>query len=447
MAEVIIMPKLGFNMDEGMLVKWCIQQGNPVKQGEPLFEIETDKTVMPVEATHDGILLKTLLGEGEYADVFTPIAVVGQEGEDPDAALLAAKDGDGKEQDASADALPGPAGGVADTADTQTTQQDSMDNGGLKLTPKAQTLLKEKGWDPALFKDVKGTGFRDGITAKDIKASPLARKLAEKIGVDLGSITGSGAEGKIMKADVMAASGAVPDAKGTKRIDSATPYKGVRKIIGDRLAQSKFTAPHLYFTESVDLGAFMAMRKKINESGDQKIAVADLLVKAACKALQQYPGVNVSLLSEEIVRWHDINIGLAVAGDNGLIVPVVKHVQEKTLSAIAGETRDLVERARAGRLAQEEFSDGTFTISNLGMFGIENFTAIINPPEAAILAVSSVRKKVVAVTDEEDNDTMAIRPMMNIQLTVDHRLIDGLLAAQFVAGLKNLLENPLGILL
>jgi len=262
-------------------------------------------------------------------------------------------------------------------------------------------------------------------------------------------VQGTGPGGRIMKADVAAAvpAGAPVFSADDKKILSVSPYKGVRKIIGERLAQSKFTAPHLYFTDSIDTTNLTAFRKQINDSGDVKVAVSDLLILAASRALQMFPAMNVSLVDEQIVSYKSTNIGMAVAGDNGLIVPVVKNAQEKSLSTIAGETRDLVERAKAGRLAPEEFSGGTFSISNLGMFGIENFTAIINPPEAAILAVSSVRKKAVVLTDENGEDRIEIRPMMNIQLTVDHRLIDGLLAAKFLGFLKGLLENPLRILM
>ena len=254
-----------------------------------------------------------------------------------------------------------------------------------------------------------------------------------------------------MKADVQNAKAAAPaptPAMDTadKKILSSVPYKGVRKIIGDKLAESKFTAPHLYFTDAVDTTNMTAFRKQMNEVSDRKITVSDLLVYAASKALQKFPGINSSLVDGNIVTYKSTNIGVAVAGDNGLIVPVIKNVQEKTLTTVSEENRDLVDRAKEGHLSPEEYSGGTFSISNLGMFGIGNFTAIINPPEAAILSVSSVRKTPVVI-EEDGEDKIVIRPMMNIQLSVDHRLIDGLLASQFVEYMKELLENPLKILL
>ena len=392
MAEVICMPKLGFNMDEGQLVRWCKAVGEEVKKGEVLFEINTDKTTMPVEATGDGVLLKTMLGENEYADVFTPIAVVGAAGEDADAALAAYGEG---AEGGSAPATPAEEENAAPVA-TAAEAAPAVDVKDLKLTPKAKKLVKDEGIDPASLKDIKGTGFRGGITAKDIKASPLARKLAEKSGVDLATVAGTGINGKIMKADVEKAASAAPAAAPAenpdKKILSSVPYKGVRKIIGDKLAESKFTAPHLYFTDAVDTTNMTAFRKQMNEVSDRKITVSDILVYAASKALQKFPGINSSLVDGNIVTYKSTNIGVAVAGDNGLIVPVIKNVQEKTLTVISEENRDLVDRAKEGHLKPEEYSGGTFSISNLGMFGIGNFTAIINPPEAAILSISSVRK-------------------------------------------------------
>ena len=397
---------------------------------------------MPVEATGDGVLLKTMLGENEYADVFTPIAVVGAAGEDADAALAAYGEG---AEGGSAPATPAEEENAALVA-TAAEAAPAVDVKDLKLTPKAKKLVKDEGIDPASLKDIKGTGFRGGITAKDIKASPLARKLAEKSGVDLATVAGTGINGKIMKADVEKAASAAPAAAPAenpdKKILSSVPYKGVRKIIGDKLAESKFTAPHLYFTDAVDTTNMTAFRKQMNEVSDRKITVSDILVYAASKALQKFPGINSSLVDGNIVTYQSTNIGVAVAGDNGLIVPVIKNVQEKTLTAISEENRDLVDRAKEGHLKPEEYSGGTFSISNLGMFGIGNFTAIINPPEAAILSISSVRKTPVVI-EEDGEDKIVIRPMMNIQLSVDHRL----LASQFVEYMKELLENPLKILL
>ena len=250
--------------------------------------------------------------------------------------------------------------------------------------------MKDNGIAAADVSSIQGTGFQGGITERDIKASPLARKLAEKTGVDLSTVQGTGAGEKIMKKDVeRAAAAAASSGSDELQIASVVPYKGVRKIIGDKLAHSKFTAPHLYFTDAVDTTNLTAFRKQLNENSEVRIAVSDLLIMAACKALKKFPGINVTLKEDQIVTYKSINIGTAVAGDNGLVVPVVKNVQNKSLTDVAAESKDLVARAKEGRLKPEEYSNGTFSISNLGMFGIGNFTAIINAPEAAILSVSS----------------------------------------------------------
>ncbi|MDR2482302.1 MAG: 2-oxo acid dehydrogenase subunit E2 [Treponema sp.] len=447
MAEIIIMPKLGFNMDEGQLVKWHKAVNDPVQKGELLFEINTDKTTMPVEAASSGTLLAILLEEGAFAGVFTPIAVIGEPGEDFTAALDAAKGGGAAVGKTGQEAATPSASAPAPSAATVTLTAPME---ALKLTPRAQKLIQDEHIDPASLRGIPGTGYQGGITARDIKASPLARKIAAAAGTDLAALAGSGIHGKVMKADVFAApQTGVPAGgiqSGEKQILSVTPYKGIRKIIGDKLAQSKFTAPHLYFTDSVDTSGLTAFRKSLNEQSEVKIAVSDLLTLAAAKALKKYPALNVSLVNGEIVTYKSINVGTAVAGSNGLVVPVIKNVQEKSLSDVARESKDLIARAKEGRLQPQEYADGTFTISNLGMFGIENFTAIINAPESAILSVSSARKKAVVITGEDGEDRIAIRPVMNIQLSADHRLIDGLLAVQFVGFLRQMLENPLLIL-
>lgn len=445
MAKVIIMPKLGFTQDEGSLVAWHKQIGESVKKGEPFFDVHTDKSVVTIDAAENGTLLKIVVEPETTVPVFTPIAVIGDPGEDADAALKAHVMDVAPDAAVKADFDDD----AEETAKEEAPAQQETDIKSLKLTPKAKALIKNEGYDVNSVAKIQGTGFEGGITAKDIKASPLAKKIADEMNVPLESVSGSGAQGKVMKKDVLAAATQKKEDKGTedKQILEKIPYSGVRKIIGDRLSQSKFTAPHLYFTDSIDTTNLTAFRKMLNEKSEQKIAFSDLMVKAVSKALVKFPNVNASLVDNEIVVYKSTNIGSAVAGDNGLIVPVIKNAQDKTLTQIAQESRDLVERAKTGRLKPEEYSGGTFSISNLGMFGIENFTAIINPPEAAILSVSSIRKKAVVVTNEAGEDEICIRPMMNIQLTVDHRIIDGLLASQFVEYVKELLEEPLKILI
>lgn len=443
MAKVVVMPKLGYTQDEGQIAEWHKKVGDPVAIGEPFFDVHTDKSVITVEASCAGTLLKIALEPGETVPVLTPVAVVGEPGEDADAILashVTAVVADAQiEADFDDDDEP---------AQEEASSPAAVNTGDLKLTPRARKYMKDNDIDPASVAQIQGTGFQGGVTQRDIKASPLARKLAQQSGVDLSGVSGSGSGGKIMKRDVeQAAAAGAPAGSEELQIASTAPYKGVRKIIGEKLAHSKFTAPHLYFTDAVDTTALTAFRKELNENSEVRIAVSDLLTMAACKALKKFPGINVTLQDDQIITYKSINVGTAVAGDNGLVVPVVKNVQNKSLTDVATESKDLVARAKEGRLKPEEYSNGTFSISNLGMFGIGNFTAIINAPEAAILSVSSVRKTPVVVTDENGEDTIAIRPMMNIQLSVDHRLIDGLLASQFVEYMKQLLENPVQILM
>ncbi|MDR0876162.1 MAG: 2-oxo acid dehydrogenase subunit E2 [Clostridiales Family XIII bacterium] len=358
----------------------------------------------------------------------------------------------------------------------------------LKITPRARRALAERGLDTAAIAaaDIKGSGFQGGITEGDLlawlgsgggavsvdgpvaalpggasekRATPLARAIARAEGLDLAGAAGSGLAGKIMKADVLSllaggsASGKPAAAdigrNGDKRIAKATPYSGIRKVIGNRLAESKFTAPHLYFTQKVDLTETLALRAKINKANADegiKTSVTDYIAKAVVLTLQTYPELNASLAGETIEQYASVNLGIAVAAPGGLIVPNIKETQDLGLLALSGAAQELFAKARDGKLKPAEYNGGTFTISNLGMFGIENFTAIINPPESGILAVSATKDEVVVIAGSDGKKSMEIRPMMNITLSVDHRLIDGLLAAQFVTEVKRLLENPIELL-
>ena len=275
--------------------------------------------------------------------------------------------------------------------------------------------------------------------------------MAEEQGIALEGVRGSGVYGKIMKRDLealekAAAPGAQTTADG-KEILEIVPYSGVRKIIGDRLAQSKFTAPHLYFTQKVNLDKLLDLRKQINDVQEKKTSVTDYIAKAVIKCLQKYPDMNESLVGDQIVKYKSVNLGIAVAAPAGLIVPVVKNANCKTVVEISREASALLfDKARNGKLTPDEYTGGTFTVSNLGMFGIENFTAIINPPEVGILAVSATKDEPFVVQNADGSKSVEIKPMMNITLTVDHRVIDGLLAAQFVTEVKRLLENPIELL-
>lgn len=473
MAEIIIMPKLGFNMNEGKLVQWYKSEGEEITKGEPLFSVETDKTNMDIEATSDGVVKKLLIEEGDQIPVTLPIAVIGSADEDVSAAVADAKAqlaaggadvSDVDEAAAAAEQAEAPAETKTPAAAPKTA------DGLIKITPRARRVAAEN--DLAVEDlTIEGTGWQGGICEKDIleylasnkvKATPVAAAMAKAEGIDLADIRGTGVNGKVMKEDVekviaaakkavAAAEDQAPAGAGEitpdgKEIGEKVPYAGVRKVIGDRLAESKFTAPHLYFTQKVNMEDVLALRKKVNEVQDKKTSVTDFIAKAVIMTLKKYPEMNSSLVGETIERYKSINLGIAVASPTGLIVPNIKNSQDMSVVEISKASTPLFDKARAGKLAVDEYAGGTFTISNLGMFGIENFTAIINPPEVGILSISSTKDEPFVVTKEDGTKEIQIKPMMNIQLTVDHRIIDGLLAAQFVTNVKNLLENPISLM-
>ncbi|HWQ79211.1 MAG TPA: dihydrolipoamide acetyltransferase family protein [Anaerovoracaceae bacterium] len=501
MAEIIVMPKLGFNMSSGKLIQWYKKEGDPLKKGEPFFSVETDKTAIDIEANHDGVFLKKFIEEGDTADVTLPIAIVGKEGEDVGSLVKEIRRQlnitEVAEESAAGAAAASAAGGsvpgsqataaAAVTAGEEAASGQAVrapevgDGGRIKITPRAKRIAQENGLDVNAL-TIAGTGYEGGICEKDIldylevhriKATPVARKIAGEQGIALDGIQGSGADGRIMKRDLVgeAASAAAPaaptvpaaapaeKAAGTagqagaqytadgKEILETVPYGGVRKIIGERLSESKLTSPHVYFTQKVNLEKLLDLRKQVNEAQDKKTSVTDFIARACVVAIKKYPEVNESLAGDKIIRYKTVNLGLAVAAPNGLIVPVIRDAEKKSVVEISKEASFLIDKARAGKLTPAEYSGGTFTISNLGMFGIENFTAIINPPEAAILAVSASKDEAVVITGADGSKSIEIKPMMNITLSVDHRLLDGLLAAQYVTEVKRLLENPIELFL
>ena len=466
MAEIIIMPKLGFNMDEGKLVEWYKNEGDAVKKGEPLFSVETDKTNMDIEATGDGVVKALLINAGDKIPVTLPIAVVAGADEDASALIAQAK-AELEDGGVAVEAEEAPAAAAPAKEEPKKAAAPAAADGKRKITPRARRVAAENDLDLATA-DIVGTGWEGGICEKDVleylasnkvKISPVAKAMADAEGVDISAIKGTGANGKIMKSDIEAALAAKPAAAAAgaavqeaqfsadgKEILEEIPYAGVRKVIGDRLAQSKFTAPHLYFTQKVDLTELLKLRKQVNDAQDKKTSVTDYIARATVIALQKYPEMNASLIGDKIVKYKSVNLGIAVASPTGLIVPNVKNAQNLSVVELSKASTPLFDKARAGKLAYDEYNGGTFTISNLGMFGIENFTAIINPPEVGILAISSTKDEPAVIVNAAGEKEIAIRPMMNIQLTVDHRLIDGLLAAQFVTEIKKLLESPISLM-
>ena len=484
MTTAIIMPKAGMAMEEGTIVKWLKAEGDTVEKGEPLLEILTDKVNMEVEAQVSGTLVKILKKEGDVVPVTQIIGYLGNAGETMEAGEVTAaveatgtSAADAEAVAAAAGKPPVSMGGMQVDQERSTGSNSARISatGKIAATPAARRLAGER---KIPLEKVRPSGRYGEIKARDVEEykgiiiSPLARRVAEANELDLASLAGSGYGGKILMQDVASAmsfrtegaaaggtkAGAAASTDGKelaagqitadgKEIQEVIPYSGIRKVIGERMAQSKFTAPHLYFMQKVNLDKLLDLRKQINDSQEKKTSVTDYIAKAVVKALKTYPELNESLVGDKIVKYKSINIGIAVAAPGGLIVPVIKNANNKTVVEISKDAGVLFEKARTGKLKPDEYTGGTFTISNLGMFGIENFTAIINPPEVGILAVSATKDEVVVVKDAAGNKSIEIKPMMNITLTVDHRVIDGLLAAQFVTEIKRLLENPMELLI
>lgn len=420
MAEIVTMPKLGFDMAEGTLVRWVIAEGEKVTKGDILAEIETDKATVEVEATASGVLLRQLVEQGTVVPVNTPIAVIGQPGEEIPSGpttLAAEKTGAQKESPASTISTP---------------------------TPPAPAQMEA----PA--------------TPQEIRSSPLARRLAREAGVDLRLITGSGPQGRITKVDVetyLASKGKlesqetgeplVPESPispiFTSGIDRRIPLTKLRSIIGRRMVQSIQTVPHFFVTHEVDVENLMALRKEVNSilPEGEKISVNDFVVRAAALSLREFPNLNASIDEKkgEIIQFGSIHVGVAVALENGLLTIVCKNTDQKSVRQISNELRSLVDRARQGKVRSEDIEGSTFSISNLGMFDVTHFTAIINPPEAAILAIGSVTPKPVVFNGE-----ISIRQRMNVTISVDHRVSDGAEAARFLQVLASYLEEPLRLL-
>jgi len=439
------MPKLGFNMDKGTLVKWRKKEGDFFKEQEVLFEIETDKTVMEVEAQTSGVLRKILVIEGEEIPVTLPIAIIGDKDEGISKMIDEAFQKLGKTEVVEKEESKVNREVSAVIEESQELEPKKEKEGFKKVSPRAQKKAKELGVDVQL---VKGSVPGGVVIEKDVisyycqnhrvKARPVAQKIAEEAGINLESIKGNGVGGRIMKKDVQEVLAKTAE---IDKVEEKIPYTGVRKIIGDRLSRSKFTAPHIYFTTSVDMSEVIRLLKRFSQDTEKRISINDFLVFVVARILAEQPNINCSLIGEEIVYHKDINIGVAVALGEGLIVPLVKNAHKKSLSTLSKETKKLIKLAREKKLMPDDYKGGTFTVSNLGMYGIEGFTAIINPPEAAILAVGAV-KRVPVVIEEGRAEKIEIRSLMKITLSVDHRLIDGAMAANFIKQLKYYLEFP-----
>jgi len=438
----VVMPRLSDTMEEGELSKWLKNEGDQVAKGDVLAEIETDKATMDLESFESGVLEKHLVEAGAVVPIGTPVAVIG--------------DGSGSAGSTKKDTSK------ADAAKAESVTAEVPEADAPKAAPAEKSAPAEKPSPAEAAKKVEAVEESESaeIPAK-LRMSPLARKVAKDHGLDPSAISGSGPQGRVVRADVEAAissgaSGGVADTPATTsatpavaqaslpEADEEIPVNRIRKVAARRLTESQ-AVPHFFLTSVVDVEKLLAFRVEVNESLESqglKVSVNDLFVRATAVALRQHPEANSSWGDGSLIRRARVNIGIAVATDVGLLVPVVKDADHKGLADIAQETVALAGKARDGKLSPDEMSGGTFSISNLGMFGIDQFTAVINPPEAAILAVGAA-SPVPVLRDGVLVDV----PKLKITLTVDHRVMDGAVAAGFLRDLVGILENPLRIIL
>jgi pyruvate dehydrogenase E2 component (dihydrolipoamide acetyltransferase) len=404
MAKLLHMPEVSANATHAAIQNWTLKEGDTISAGDCIAEIETEKALVELAAEEDAVLGKILVEPGREVEVGAPIGVLFARGEtDVDIAALLAKAG----------ALAAANEPVVDDA-------------------------------PVLQSRAEVTPAIDAHSGR-IFASPLARRLAAAKGLDLASLKGSGPNGRIVKRDVeavaVAAAVAAPTSVSTVDFDEI-PHSSMRKTIARRLVESKATVPHFYLDVECRMEPLLALREQVNRTAARKISINDFIVKAAAVALQQVPAMNVTWTETALRRYHQADVCVAVSTESGLITPVVRNADSKALSQISAQVAELAGRARDGRLRPEEYQGGSFTISNLGMFGVEQFSAIINPPHAAILAVGATQQKPVV-----ENGELKVGAVLRCTLSVDHRAVDGALAAQWLAVFKGLMENPLGMLI
>ncbi len=430
MATRIVMSKLSPTMEEGRIINWVKQEGDPVDSGDVVVEVETDKATMEVEAMGTGVLRKILVEENATVPTGTLLAVVALEDEDISDILAEAEAaGGGTAAAAAAEQAAAETSGAAERA----TAEPAAPEIAAKPTAPATT-------------DLPGDGDGDRV-----KASPLARRMARDSGIPLQRLQGSGPGGRIIKRDIEAAMReGVTAPEAAVALGPETPYERVelsqtRKAIARNLVQSLGPIPHFYLTVEIDMGRALDLRAELNDSlegSDTRIGVNEILAKTAAQALMEHPNVNVSFAGDHIRRFSRVDVGMAVALPDGLITPVLRAVERKGLRQLSEELRDLVGRAREKKLAPEEYQGATFTISNLGMYGIDEFTAVINPPAATILAVGATVEKPVVI-----DGNVEVRRRIRVTLSCDHRAVDGAMGAEFLATFKNMLENPLRLVL
>ncbi len=422
MAEVIRMPKLSDTMEEGVIAAWHKKVGDKVEAGDLLAEIETDKATMEFESFQEGTLLYRGLEEGEGAAVDTILAILGEKGEDVDGILKEEKKAPAAEKT------------------SQEKQEEKPAEEPQKEEPPAEKQAAASQATPPPEKEQKAAPVPSASSTTSggrVKASPLARRMAEERNIPIQAVQGSGFNGRIVRRDIENFRGGGMASIQEERY-SDEPVSQMRKTIAKRLSESKFSAPHFYLTLDIDMGQAMEVRKAVNkEIEPQKISFNDLVIKAAAQALKKHPKVNASFLGDKIRYYEHVHVGVAVAVEEGLLVPVVRFADGKPLTQISTEVRGYADKAHNKQLQPEDWEGNTFTISNLGMYGIEEFTAIINPPDACILAVGGIKEKPV-VKDGQ----IVPGNIMKVTLSCDHRVVDGATGSAFLQTFKNYMENP-----
>lgn len=424
-AVIVQMPKLSDTMEEGVIADWHKKVGDTVSMGDVLVEIETDKATMEHEAYDEGVLLYIAAETGDSVPVNDLLCVIGEKGADYEALIRQFKSGQSDEAEAE-ETTSSPE--VKEEASTQSGssngQSSSTSNGRIKISPLARKLAEDKGFD---IEQISGTGEGGRIVKRDIESFQPSKSQPAK------------------ETTAPASTTSAPAASGTQGIGQESfeekKTTQMRKTIARRLSESKFTAPHFYLTIEIDMEEAMATRKKLNEISPVKISFNDLVVKAAAVALRQHPAVNASWQGDTIRYNHHVGIGVAVAVDEGLLVPVIRFADAKSLSQISSETKELAQKAKDKKLQPSEWEGSTFSVSNLGMFGIEEFTAIINPPDACIMAIGAIVSKPIV-----KNGEVVPGNMMKVTLSCDHRVVDGATGAQFLATFKSLMESPIRML-
>jgi pyruvate dehydrogenase E2 component (dihydrolipoamide acetyltransferase) len=451
-ATEIYMPQLGLTMTEGIVVRWLKSEGDPVTRGEVVLEIETDKVTTEIEAPADGVLGPILAEEGSVVPVGGLLSHVLKSGEVSPGGSRAA-----------ATPPTSPQSQRAPQDGTEERPAGRLSEARIMASPRARRLAHELGAD---LTQVEASGPGGRIVEADVRwhvdqmqtvplrrASPVARRLAEGLGVDLSGVQGSGPGGRVVKEDVQRVAASVSTAPPGAKTDAirepgpVVPLTGIRRVVAERMAHSFTTAPHFYLSVEAEATALSRMREglmaRIETSTGVRLTITDILVKVCAQALIEFPDVNVAWSESGgaerggVVRQSQVNIGVAIALDEGLVVPVIRHADQLSLGEIARQRVDLLHRARTGKLTFQDLEGGTFTLSNLGMYGIDQFQAIINPPQSAILAVGRIRERVVA-----RDGAAVVRPTMHLTLSVDHRLLDGAHSALFLECVARFIEEP-----